>query len=111
MTGEVAARWLILAQAAGIRAAADLGMIVKINTVLIPGINDHHIGEVAKVAAQVGARFMNIIPLVPQHKFADRNPPTGKELNAARIAAEKYMPVFHPCQDKIDFMAANAERV
>jgi nitrogen fixation protein NifB len=69
-------------------------MIVKINTVLIPGINDHHIGEVAKVAAQVGARFIAITPLVPQHKFSDRRSPTGQELNSARVAAERYLPGY-----------------
>ncbi|MDF2501141.1 MAG: nifB 1 [Anaerosporomusa subterranea] len=92
MTGEIAARWLILAQVAGIRVTADLGIAVKINTVLIPGVNDHHISEVARVAAQVGARFMNIMPLVPQHKFSDRRSPTDQELNAAKMAAERYLP-------------------
>lgn len=93
MTGEIAARWLILAQIAGIKKAVELGMVVKVNTVLIPGINDHHIGEIAEVVAQAGAELINITPLIPQHEFSDKRKPTEQELTAARNAAEEYLPV------------------
>lgn len=97
MTGEIAARWLILAQIAGIKKAVELGIAVKVNTVLIPGINDHHIGEIAQVVAQAGAQFINIAPLIPQHEFSSKRPPTYRELNAARNVAEAYLPVSRQC--------------
>jgi len=98
MTGEIAARYLLLSQVGGIKKATDLGITVKINTVLIPGVNDHQIGDIAKLAAGLGADFINIIPLIPQHEFKDHSPPSCKELNAARAAAEQYLPVFRHCQ-------------
>ncbi|MDF2568961.1 MAG: nifB 1 [Sporomusa sp.] len=98
ITGEMAARWLVLAQLAGIEKAVDLGVTVKVNTVLIPGINDHHIGDIAKTAANAGAAFINIIPLIPEHEFRNHRSPDCLEVNAARMSAEKYLPVIRHCQ-------------
>ncbi len=98
ITGEMAARWLVLAQLAGIDKAVSLGVAVKVNTVLIPGINDQHIGDIAKTAAQAGAACINILPLVPEHEFRNRRPPDCRELAAARRVAGKYLPVIQHCQ-------------
>jgi len=98
MTGESAARWLILAQLSGIEKAAKLGAVVKINTVLVPGVNDQHIGEVARVTSEVGASLINVIPLIPQNEMECLQPPDCDELNAAREAAEEHLPVFRHCQ-------------
>lgn len=98
MTGEHAARWLVLAQLAGIEKVVKLGAVVKINTVLIPGVNDHHVEEVARATARAGASLINIIPLIPQHDMEKCPPPDCDELNAARAAAEKHLPVFRHCK-------------
>ncbi len=98
MTGENAARWLILAQLSGIEKIAKQGVVVKINTVLVPGVNDRHVEEVARVTAEVGASLINVIPLIPQHEMIARRPPDCRELNAARAAAEKHLPVFRHCR-------------
>ena len=50
---------------AGIQAASRQGLTVKINSVLVPGVNDHHIPEIARVAGELGASLMNVIPLIP----------------------------------------------
>lgn len=97
-TGLDAARILIDAQMRGIRKIAGLGAIVKVNVVLIPGINDSHISEIARTASGLGAAIINIIPLIPQHEMADMKAPTCAELNEARRAAEEYLPVFRHCQ-------------
>ncbi|WP_407929483.1 radical SAM protein [Heliomicrobium gestii] len=95
--GEGAAAHLINAQLAGIEAAARLGLTVKVNSVLIPGINDGQIGEVAKAAAEAGASNFNIIPLIPQQAFLHHRAPDCQELQAAREAAEQHLPVFRHC--------------
>lgn len=97
-TGKEAALRLILAQLAGIRKLSDHGVPIKINTVLIPGVNDEHIGEIARVTAGVGASFINIIPLIPQNEMADKRAPNCSELNTARETAEKYLSVFRHCK-------------
>ena len=93
-----AGRRLIGNQLAGIARAASLGFTIKINTVLIPTLNDHHIGEVAAAVAKAGARMINIIPLIPEHHLAHLNEPTFIERHKARAEAAKHLRVFTHCQ-------------
>jgi nitrogen fixation protein NifB len=101
MTGELAANWLLLSQIAGIEKASRKGLFVKINTVLIPGVNDKEIAAIAQVTAQSGAKVMNIIPLVPLRPFTEYRRPTHREVTTARSAAQKYLPVLDCFQCKI----------
>jgi len=96
--GEEAARILIAAQLRGIKKMSDLGAVIKINIVLIPGINHHHIGEIAETVKEHGASLINIIPLIPQHELSHLPAPNCHELMEARSAAELYLPVFRHCQ-------------
>ena len=97
-TGVEAAKILISNQLGGIRKVADAGITVKVNTVLVPGINDEHIETIAKTVKEQGASIYNIIPLIPQHKLKDIPAPTCKEIDGARQKAEKYIDVFRHCQ-------------
>jgi nitrogen fixation protein NifB len=94
---EEAGQQLIDNQLAGIARAASLGLTIKINTVLIPSINDHHIGEVAETVAKAGARMINVIPLIPEHRLAHLKEPSFIERHKARAAAAKHLKVFTHC--------------
>ncbi|MDR1971694.1 MAG: radical SAM protein [Treponema sp.] len=96
--GVEGAAILIEAQKRGIRKAAALGLLIKINIVLIPGINGEHIGEIARTVAENGAGIINIIPLIPQYEFAGFSEPDCLQLAQAREAAEAYLPVFRHCR-------------
>ncbi|QAT50408.1 radical SAM protein [Caproiciproducens sp. NJN-50] len=96
--GREAASILIRRQLEGIRKVSGLGVITKVNTVLIPGVNGHHIGTVAKAVREAGANIYNMIPLIPQHDFSDYPAPSCLQIEAARASAEKYIPVFRHCQ-------------
>jgi nitrogen fixation protein NifB len=98
LNGVEAARQLIENQLAGIAAVSARGATVKINTVLIPGVNDTHIETVAQVVAAAGAHMINIIPLIPQHNFAHLVEPSAGALHRARAAAKQYLQVFTHCQ-------------
>jgi nitrogen fixation protein NifB len=98
LKGSEAAAVLIEAQKRGIKKAADLALVIKINIVLIPGVNDDHIGEIAKTVSGLGASIINIIPLLPQNEFAGWEAPGCEALNRAREEAERYLPVFKHCQ-------------
>ncbi|MDR3345116.1 MAG: radical SAM protein [Oscillospiraceae bacterium] len=89
---------LIRNQLAGIRAVTAAGVTVKVNTVLIPEINADHIAAIAKKISKAGAKIYNIIPLIPQKELAWCSAPGCAEINAARAAAEQYIPVFRHCQ-------------
>lgn len=96
--GQPAACILIENQLKGIKLAAQAGITVKVNTVLAPGINDSHIEDIAKAVSEAGATIYNIIPLIPQGKLENVEPPTCKQIDAARQKAEKHLPVFRHCQ-------------
>ncbi len=96
--GLEAVEILLACQQEGIREAAEAGIRVKINTVLIPGINDTEVVEIARLARENGAKLMNIIPLIPLGRFHNRRPPTGAELRLARARAARFMPQFLSCR-------------
>ena len=96
--GEEAAKILINNQLEGIRRLSEQGILVKINTVLIPGINDAHIGDIAKTVSAAGAKIYNIIPLIPQADMKDIPAPGCEMLHDARSAAEGSLKIFSHCQ-------------
>ena len=81
LRGAEAARVLVERQQEGIKLAAKAGMLVKVNSVLVPGINMDHLPAVAKRAKELGAYIVNILPLipVPGTKFESMRAPTSKE--------------------------------
>lgn len=97
-TGTEAAEILIKNQLSGIRKVSKAGTLVKVNTVLVPGINDKHIEDVAATVKTAGASIYNIIPLIPQNEMKDLSAPTCEELYKARSDAEIYINVFRHCQ-------------
>lgn len=79
--GREGAEILLKNQFAGIQKCVELGMKVKINVVLVPGINDEHIPELVKKVQDMGVYIVNILPLIPVEgtAFADRRAPTPEE--------------------------------
>jgi len=98
ISGTEAAKALIARQTEGIDRMASLGAFVKINFVLIPGLNDLQVADVAQATSRLGARRINIIPLLPQGSFAEHRPPNCTDLDRARASAEPHLPVFRHCQ-------------
>ncbi len=96
--GVEASNHLIQAQLSGIEEAVKNGLAVKVNTVLIPSINQNHIEATAKAVQEAGASIINIIPLIPQHKLSHIPPPTCERLKQTREQVERIMPVFRHCQ-------------
>jgi nitrogen fixation protein NifB len=98
IAGIEAAEKLIARQLEGIEKMTSLGAFVKINFVLIPGLNDHQVADVARTASLLGASRINIIPLLPQGTFAEHLAPNCSDIETARAAAEPHLPVFRHCQ-------------
>ncbi len=96
--GEEAAAILIQNQLAGIMKIAAAGITIKVNTVLVPGINDHHIEEIARTVSEAGASIYNLIPLIPQHELSEAEAPNCTQIDEARTRASKYIDVFRHCQ-------------
>ncbi|MDK2916946.1 MAG: nitrogen fixation protein NifB [Euryarchaeota archaeon] len=95
--GREAAELLLSQQLKGIEMAVAKKMLVKVNTVYIPGINDEHIPEIAKKVGEMGAFTFNVIPLIPQYKFAGITPPTPKEKREMQDRCEPYIKQMRHC--------------
>ena len=78
LKGREAAEYLIEQQKKGLDECVALGMVVKINIVMIPGINDGHIPELVRYVKSKGAYTVNILPLIPVEgtAFQDMEAPT-----------------------------------
>jgi nitrogen fixation protein NifB len=74
LRGEEAALCLRDNQLAGLKRAAAAGLRLKINSVLIPGINEDEMTKIARVMQGFKAAVMNIMPLIPQADFAHLQP-------------------------------------
>ncbi len=97
-TGAEGAAILIRNQLEGVRRAAALGITVKVNTVLIPGVNGGEVEKIAREVKRIGAVIMNIMPLIPQADFAVVAPPTAEEIAAAQKANEGIISQFRHCR-------------
>lgn len=97
LSGEEGARRLLKRQLEGVEAAVAAGMLVKINTVYIPGINDHETLPLAVTARKLGASMMNILPLIPQGIFSDRERPSDRVMELIRNQAETIITQARHC--------------
>ena len=97
--GEAGAELLLERQLDAIRRMKALGMVVKINSIIIPGINDHHIPEVAKVVAELGADIQNCMALVPVKGavFEDLPAPDGLMTSRARLLSGEHLAQMTHC--------------
>jgi len=96
--GIEGAQLLIDNQLKGLSIIVKQGIVTKINTILIPGINDMHIAEIATEVKRRGAHLQNITPLIPLASFKDIRKPTCSEIIDARNTCEKIIPQFRHCK-------------
>ena len=88
---------LIKNQLDGVEKAAANGLVVKVNSVLIPGLNDEHIVEIAKEVKKRGAALMNVLPLIPLGKLKHYPRPDCSMMEKVRDEVEEIIPVFRAC--------------
>jgi nitrogen fixation protein NifB len=93
-----AAQILVEKQLKGLSEIVKQGIVTKINTVLIPEINDLHIAEIAAEVKRRGAHLQNITPLIPVDSFKNIRKPTCSEIIDARNSCEKIIPQFRHCK-------------
>ena len=90
--GPAAARLLLERQLSAIKTLKAAGVTIKINTILLPGINEDHVEAVAMKMRELGADIMNCIPLLPVADTPFENlgevaPMAVKESSGAKVAA------------------------
>jgi nitrogen fixation protein NifB len=70
--GKEASKILLQRQIEGMKMCVEKGILIKANSVLIPGVNDKHLPEVAKKLKEIGVFLHNIMPIIsePEHGTA-----------------------------------------
>ena len=97
--GLEAARLLLGRQLEAVARPEERGVTVKVNTVLIPGVNEDHVPEIARTTAGLGADVLNCIPLYPVAgtPFGDLEQPSGKRGGQVRHEAAHSLPQMSHC--------------
>ena len=80
-------------------ALKQRGITVKINTIIIPGVNEEHVPEVARRVAELGADIANCVPLYPVAGTAlgAVEPPSPERVAAIRAEVARWLPIMEHC--------------
>ena len=99
LRGRDGAAVLLERQRAAIVELKRHGIAVKINTIVMPGINDQHALEVAREVAALGADIMNCIPVYPVAgtPFESLGQLEPRKLAALREQAAGFLPQMLHC--------------
>jgi nitrogen fixation protein NifB len=103
--GLEASRILHERQMEGLQALQEADILCKVNSVMIPGINDEHLVEVDQVIRSKGAFLHNIMPLIsaPEHGthfgLTGQRGPNPKELKSLQDqCADSNMKMMRHCR-------------
>ncbi len=102
--GKEAAAILIEQQQKGLEMLVAKGVLVKVNSVMIPGVNDEHLKEVSKVVKAKGAFLHNVMPLIAEAEHGTfygvmgQRSPSPEELKALQDACEGDMNMMRHCR-------------
>lgn len=102
--GLAASRLLSERQLEGIALLQERGILCKVNSVVIPGVNDAHLPEVSRRLRALGVFLHNVMPLLsaPEHGthygLTGRRGPTSAELEAVQQACELDARVMRHCR-------------
>ena len=102
--GVKAAKILIEQQQKGLEMLIAKGILVKVNSVMIPGINDEHLAEVSRVVKSKGAFLHNVMPLIAEAEHGTfygvmgQRGPTPDELQDLQDSCSGDMNMMRHCR-------------
>lgn len=98
--GLEASRLLIERQMEAIALLKESGFVVKVNSVVVPGINDGHMLFLAKRLGRLGIDLMNFVPLipVPGTELESTPAPAPETMRMLRQKASRYVSQMHHCE-------------
>lgn len=99
MRGVGAAQLLLDRQLDAIVRLKEAGIVVKINSIIIPGINDQHIETIAKTMAGLKVDIMNCMAFLPVAgaEFEAIDPPDGALVAGTRLKSGRHLPQMTHC--------------
>lgn len=102
--GRKGARILIEQQQRGLEMLVERGILVKVNSVMIPGVNDEHLKEVSRIVKAKGAFLHNVMPLIAEAEHGTfygvigQRGPNASELQAMQDACAGEMNMMRHCR-------------
>ncbi len=98
--GRDAAALLLSRQLEAIEGLKKRGLIVKINSIILPGVNEDHLPEVARAAASFNVDIMNLIPVHPTANtpFAGITEPDKAMIHGLRAVCGEIVPQMTHCR-------------
>jgi len=103
--GKQGAEILLEQQIKCIKLLKEAGIMVKINSIVLPEINDHLLENLAREIATRGADLMNCIPVVPNSEtvFENIQEPDKKMMARVRLQIGQYLkPMTHCARCRAD---------
>lgn len=99
MRAQQGAKILLDRQLEAIKGLKARGIIVKINSIIIPGINEDHIEAVAAKMNSLGVDLFNCMPYYPNagSDFEHLDEPAAATVNAIRTAAGRHVKQMRHC--------------
>lgn len=99
-SGVEGASILLRNQLAGISHLASMGIVVKVNIVMLPGINDEEIHQIVAKVKNCGCKITNILPLIPvkESKFGHLKPADKEEMLQLKKDCEQILPQMYHCK-------------
>ncbi|MDH4162119.1 MAG: radical SAM protein [Nitrospirota bacterium] len=98
LSGVQAAETLVRNQWQGLINAIEAGLLVKVNSVYIPGVNGDELVRIARLAGSFGADIMNVLPLIPQASFKEFKRPGYEMLHAKRDELRPFISQMSHCR-------------
>ncbi len=97
--GLAGAELLLTRQLAAIEGLKARDIVVKVNTIVVPGINDAHVPAIAEAMAAKGVDILNCMPLYPNADtpFADIPEPAPARMVELQAEAGKFLPQMRHC--------------
>jgi nitrogen fixation protein NifB len=97
--GLAGAELLLSRQLAAIEGLKARDLIVKVNTIVVPGINDAHVPAIAKAMADLGVDILNCMPLYPNADtpFAHVPEPSPARMIELQAEAGAFLPQMRHC--------------
>ena len=97
--GEIGAAILMANQLAGIKRLTSLGVICKVNIVMLKGINEYHIPVIVEKAKELGCEITNIMQMIPVVGSAFENIPltSNKEIMLMRKRCGEILKQMYHC--------------
>lgn len=111
---EEGVKILLENQLNAIKKLKEKKIIVKVNSIIIPGVNDDHILEVAKEMKNLGVDILNCIPLYhnPDSNFAGIKEPSKELVAKIRREAGAYIKqMFHCARCRADAVGLLGEKM